>query len=122
MTLDEFKTEVEQRTGIPASMLNGSTAGEVLMIARTILDFKKEHEQDRPKTTAEQFSEWMDGTPPSKEAEALSELEDSIRPYSYKIRDGGEVTGLPDGRPAKEQFEEWFNNKTAFDPRREGIW
>ena len=25
---------------------------------------------------------------------------------------------LPDPRPAKEQFAEWFSNKTAFDPKK----
>lgn len=32
------------------------------------------------------------------------------------IRDGGEVSNMPDPRTAKDQFAEWFKKRSASDP------
>lgn len=97
MTLDEFRSEVEQQTGVPASLLDGSTAGEIVTMARTILAYKKEHEQDRPKSTKEQFAAWVDacdGIDPQDERDkALDDLARAAEAETSVLSDGERRTG-----------------------------
>lgn len=132
MTIDEVKQTIEQRTGVPASLLTGETAEENIAQAKAILAYKREHEQQRgheqppAKTTREQFADWFNaqvgGADPHDTAgAALAEIEEAARVAAggYPMtRDGGEVDGgkMPDGRTTREQFAGWFNNKTAFNP------
>lgn len=125
MTLDVIKEMIEQRTGVPASLLTGETAEENIAQAKAILAYKREHEAQRPKSTREQFADWMDsrdGIEPQDEAgAALAEIEEAARVEAGgypRIQDGGEIdtSNLPDGRPAREQFAEWLDKKTAFNP------
>ena len=123
MDNDELRQEIEQRTGVPAALLTGETSKEIITRAKTLLEYKKEGEPERPKSKLEQFAECMDelqGIEPVDEATAaLDEIRRSIAPYP-EIHDAGEVdpSRLPDPRSAKEQFAEWFSNKTAFDPTK----
>ena len=61
MTIEELKQTIEQRTGVPASFLTGETAEENIAQAKALLAYKREAQQQRPKTTAEQFSDWLGG-------------------------------------------------------------
>lgn len=116
-TIQDIKKTIEQRAGVPASLLNGETAEEVIAHAKALLAFKKEHEAQRPKSTQEQFTEWnrqLNGIETGDEAgEALADIENSLRPYAVGIRDAGEIEHAPDGRTAQEQFKEWWLEKTA---------
>ena len=114
MEITELKQEVERRTGVPAALLEGDTPEAIFKRARALLAIKEED----TRTTAEQFTGWLDGTP--EEYAALSELEDSLRPYSQNVRDGGEVTNLHVPREPKDSFADWWNEQTAYDPRRAG--
>ena len=123
MTLDVIKEMIEQRTGVPASLLTGETAEENIAQAKAILAYKREHEAQRPKSTREQFAEWLDardGIEPQDEAgAALAEIEEAARKEAGgypRIQDGGEIGNLPDARPASEQFAEWLDKKMAFNP------
>lgn len=109
--LDELKAQIETRAGIPANLLKGESQEEILAEAKALLIFKKQHEEQRPKSTREQFTEWqrkLDGIETGDEAgEALADIENSLRPYAYGIRDAGEVEHVPDGKTARQHFEDW---------------
>lgn len=126
MTLDELKQTIEQRTGVPASLLTGETAEEAVAQAKAMLAYKREHEQKRPQTTAEQFSAWAGAemgldAPQDTAGAALAEIAEAIRVErgGYPIvHDGGQIdiNRLPDPRPAKEQFAGWASQQLAFNP------
>ncbi len=142
MNVEELKQEIAQRTGVPVILLTGETAEENIAQAKAFLAYKREHEAQRPKTAQEQFSDWLGGqleekdrqtaatyglqyTPAHKDeaGAALAEIEEAARVEAGgfpKVADGGEVTGLPDARPAREQFAEWLGQKTAFNPFKDG--
>ena len=124
MDINELKSEVETRTGIPATLLTGETTEEIIAKAKAILAFKKEQEAEAPQTTAQQFSKWLKQTEGIEEVDeagqALAELEDSLRGYSLNIKDSGDpyINGkeIPDGRSTAEQFGDWMQGQLAFDP------
>lgn len=117
MTTEELKQAIEQRTGIPASLLTGETAEENIARAKALLALKKEREAERPKTAAEQFSAWLNQGAADPGADALAEIEETVKAGDYPpVKDSGEVTGLPDPRPARELFAEWLGSKIAFNP------
>lgn len=138
MTIEELKQQIEQRAGVPASLLTGETAEEVVARAKAVLAYKREYEAQRPKTAREQFADWIGAqqedkdrrtaellgrhyeAPPADPAgAALAEVAEAYRVEAggYPMtKDSGEVANMPDPRPAREQFAEWFGQKTAFDP------
>ena len=130
MTLDEFKNEVEQRTGVPASLLDGSTAGEIVTMAKTILAYKKECDVERQNTPREQFAAWLNESYGVETQNGMDEaLDDLTRTAaaencSYPVIQDGQVdtSGIPDGRTPEQQFSEWWYKKTAFDPAKKGSW
>ena len=131
MILNELKTVIEEKTGVPASLLTGKTAEEIISQARALLELKSKDEAERPKSTREQFAEWLSikqgEVLDDPENAALAEIAEAVRVENggYPvIPDGGEVTGLPDPRPAWQQFEEWFNQRTALNLNKSygGVW
>ena len=136
MSMDELKQTIEQRTGVPAEFLHGETAEETIALARALLAYKRDVEKKadalRTKSTREQFDEWFSAEygaeePQDGRTEALAEIEEAARIAGGgypRIKDGGEIdhSTLPDSRPTWQQFAEWFDNKTAFNPFKEGIW
>lgn len=103
MTIEEIKQikqTIEQRTGVPASLLTGETAEEIIAQAKALIAYKREYEQQRPKTTAEQFSDWIGGQLENTDGQTKK------------------ADNLPDPRPARRQFADWFSDwqKTEFDP------
>lgn len=127
MTIDELKQAIEQRTGVPAALLNGETAEENIALAKTLLAYKKEHEAQRPKSTSELFAEWFTAKQgiETRDAagEAMADIEEAVRVEAggYPIvKDATmDYRPLPDSRPAREQFAEWFSKKTAWDPKKD---
>lgn len=128
MNVEELRQEIEQRTGVPASFLTGETAEENIAQAKALLAYKKEcgrqYAQQQPKSTKEQFAEWYRAAADIEEPEdaagaALAEIEEAARVEAGgypRVTDGGEVGKLSDARPAKEQFEDWLKQATAFNP------
>ena len=122
MESTDIKTMISDRLGIPTALLKGETPEEDLATAKALIAFRREHEAQRPKTTAEQFGEWIreqEGIEqPDEIGAAFTELEEAIRVNSNAyphLTDGGEAH-LGDTRSAKEKFAEWIGQKTAFDP------
>lgn len=119
MTIEEIKQEISRRTGVPTSFLYGETLEENVALAKAVLLYRKEKRGSATKTTREQFAEWFSGSDEvaDRTEEAMSNLEEFYRASFYpQVDDKGEVANMPEGRPASEQFAEWFGNKTAFDP------
>ena len=129
----QVKERIQNDLGIPQDLLKGETTEEVIANAKALLAFKRQHEQTTPKTTGEQFAQWVNdryGEQERDEAgEALAQIaeEARINAGGYpQLRDGGSVLAsgaqLPDGRPAAEQFAEWMGQRMAFDPRSANGW
>lgn len=124
MNLENLKNEIEQRTGVPASLLSGETPEENIAQAKAFLAYKREYTEQQPKTAREQFADWMNAKqgidPEDTEGAALADIEEAVRVDAGgypTTKDGGEVQGnMPDPRPAREQFADWFNEKTAYNP------
>lgn len=129
MTLDEVKSAVEARTGVPADLLTGETIEENIARAKAILAYKRGCEQQRPKTTAEQFTRWMQETRGEESTDeatlALTALEEDLAEYPI-IRDSGTPyangVGIPDHRSTKEQFADFMAAQLAFDPKKKDGW
>lgn len=115
MTLEELKQTIEQNTGIPAYLLTGETTEENIAQAKALLAYRSEA-RSNPKDA---FIDWYSGERYRANA-ALADIEAAtIEPdNSYpRVRDGGSV-GAPDPRSTRDKFAEWFNNVSAFDPRK----
>ena len=62
ISLDDFKKEIQTRTGVPASLLTGETSEEVIARAKALIAYRREvSAQDQPQaqTTAQQFADWF---------------------------------------------------------------
>jgi hypothetical protein len=129
INLEELKQTIEERTGIPSKLLKGENAEEIIVSAKALLTYRREQETQRPRSTAEQFKEWIDGREGIEAQDtagaALADIEEAVRIEGGgypRITDAGEVTGLPDPRNTQQQFSEWFSNKSALDPFKKDGW
>lgn len=128
MNMENLKRAIEQRTGVPASLLTGETAEENIAQAKALLAYKREAEDSRQKDTQAQFAEWFAAftgiEQPDETAKALEDIAEAARVEAGgypRIQDGGEIdhAGMPDGRSTAEQFGEWLGRKLAFDPLKD---
>ena len=128
MNLEDLKRDIEQRTGVPAALLTGETVEENIAQAKALLAYRRENEATRPKTTAEQFADWLRAQEGIEEQDAagaaLADLEATARRAAGgypELQDGGELDHrtIPDGRSAAEQFAEWFNKTAAIDTAKD---
>lgn len=124
-TMEDFKAMISERLGVPAVLLTGESAEEDLAQAKAILAYKREQEQTRPKSHAEQFKEWFNASQgieePDETAAAFKEIEDAIGINSGaypSLSDGGEVQNVGDCRTPQEQFKDWFYDVSAYNPRK----
>lgn len=129
MTVEEIKQEINKKTGIPVYLLTGETIEENIARAKAILAYRKEqaeqYEAERPKTTSEQFADWMQAQSgeerteqPDAETQALLDLEESLQVVP-NIMDNGNAYAqkeMPDGRTTAEQFGAWMSKQFAFNP------
>lgn len=116
----EVKTMLSERLGLPISFFDGESPEEDIATAKALCAYRREHEQKKTKTPQEQFGEYMDAQMgierPDESQQIISDIEKNLMIYP-KIKDAGE-TMIGDTRSACEQFEEWFNQKAAIDPRK----
>lgn len=127
MTIDELRQEIEQRTGVPASLLTGETVEENIAQAKTLLELKREGAAQRSGNTKDQFAKWLGDqidektrqaadtfgirtAPTDPEGAALFEIERKAKREAGYIPDGGEVdyARFPDTRPNREKFKDWL--------------
>ena len=128
MNIDELKQEIEDYTGIPANMLNGETAEENIAQAKALLAYKREA-ANSDKSPREQFADWFnarEGTgTPDLAGKALADIEERIRVENggYPIvKDAGQISRVPTGTGAREQFAQWAQDKMAWNPRTKDGW
>lgn len=130
MNLDELKQTIELKTGVPAEFLKGETVEENIAQAKAFIAYKKRVEAIRPKTPREQFADWLGMETEEEQQDTASDTLDQIAEQArldaggYPIlRDGGSVNvNTGDGRSAREQFNEWIGQKTAFNPYNNDGW
>ncbi len=118
MDLEKIKQELEARTGVPGYMLTGNTPDQIFQQARELLALKEQSEAQREKTPRESFVE-MFGQSEDLSGE-IDSLEETVRIKAGgypKVEDSGEVANMPDLRPAREKFAEWFNEQIAYNPK-----
>ena len=130
--MDELKAYIEGVTGVPAALMTGTTPEEIIASARTLLAYKKTADETTPgKTTAEQFSEWLNavnGNAPESETDKaraeLDKLAEMVRTarggYPYTA-DAGEAPAPADqnaGKTPAELFAEWAATKTEYNPAK----
>lgn len=125
MTLEDIKKQIEQKTGVPASLLTGETAEEAISQAKALLSYRGQNSPEKVKSTEEKFADWFRASQgieeQDEESAALAEIAEAARIAAGdypSVRDGGEVdtSRFKDGRPAIEQFEDWFKEKDKFNP------
>lgn len=124
MNRDELKNSIEQRVGIPAELLTGEHEDEIIAQAKQLLDLKDEEKENSKEG---QFEKWFlaisgqeESNVAAEELEAIAnEVRVSLGGYPI-VKDGGQIdtSNMPDTRPAKEQFEEWFRKQSAFNPSK----
>lgn len=123
MDNNELKTTIEQQTGIPAALLDGNSADEIITRARDLLSLKRENEPAHPESTKDQFAGWISAQlwqdpPPDRATLALDKIADLFK-TAPAVFDGGEIdhTGIPDRTP-QEAFETYIKNAVAYNPQR----
>lgn len=127
MTLEELRKAIEEKTGVPVSLLRGETAESVLSLAKELITIRNNYRAHEAMTNREKFSRWFndqiqeDGEPMSNDFLALDEIAEQVRIDNGgypRTADPGEIdiSNMSDGRSTTEHFEEWFNKQMAFDP------
>lgn len=102
MNLDVLRQVIEEKTGVPAALLNGETVEENLAQAKSLLAYRREHEAEPVRSTKEQFEEWFSGQDPKDHAsKALADI-------ASLAEDGKEDT-----RSTAEQFGEWLQGRMS---------
>lgn len=126
MNIDELKTAIEQGTGVQASLLTGETSEEVIAQAKAFLAFKKESEDRRPKSTAEQFGSWFNAVQgieePDEAGAALASIQEAVRVAEGgypRVPDGGTPQNIEYRQDPRDAFKEWFGDVSAYDPRKD---
>ena len=113
--LISIKKKISEVTGLPEDIINGNDAAEAFKTAKALLVYY-DQEAAAKKTTREQFADWFsDKYGPAEVVPdtmaALNVLENQML-QNPVVMDGGTVQNIPpaDGRPAREQFADWFES------------
>ena len=105
MVVDDLKRTISERTGIPEQLLSENTAEELITKAKTLLSLRKEQEEQQPKSTREQFAEWVGQEKPDSAGLALAEIESDLKLSTIVypiVYDGGEVDYSVPKTPVEE--------------------
>ena len=133
MTLDELKSTIEQRTGIPASLLQGTEPNEVIAYAKNLASFAKPTAPASPigadgqtKSARDMFGDWAQqtsffgGRTENDEGtgaiQALDQIEAELsKPYPAPP-DGGEAPHNFIMQRARDMFVEWSRDALSYNP------
>ena len=132
MTIEELKNTIEQRTGIPANLLQGTEPKEVITYARNLAGFAKPSAPASPigddgqtKSARDTFADWVDQNffggreEPDEGAgaiQALDQIEAELsKPYPAPP-DGGEASHNFIKPSLRDQFVEWSRDALAYNP------
>ena len=125
MTTEDIKNRIQETLGVPASLLTGETEEELIAQAKALLIYRRDAEAKRPKTTTEQFIDFMNAREgneqPDTTGQALASIEEAakIDAGGYPIiRDGGEAITGTHKKSARDAFADFASKKLAFNPFR----
>jgi len=113
MTIDELKQELEQKTGVPATLLHGESAEENIAQCKALLAYKRDQGEQ---STAVQFADWSarffgEQTGHEKAEATLFDIEERLRAEAgfINVRDGGEVDRGEKtyNLPPISEFDDW---------------
>ena len=113
MSIDELKQNIEQRTGVPAAIIQGETSEEVIAHAKALLAFKLQEDAKAGRTesrpTKELFAMWINGEEEKLDPNiALANIE---KENSYpNLKDSGELPAGVQKESTQQLFAQWFNN------------
>lgn len=121
MEIEKIRETIEQRTGIPASLLTGQTAEENITQARNLYEFRKKNETEKPKSGQDRFADWLrsaQGIETNDEVStALDEIAENVRVGSggYPIvPDGGDYpVNQIDVRTPQQMFAEYIREVSS---------
>ena len=125
--VDAIKKAIEERVGIPADLLKSETPEALIMEARSLLDYKRQYENGRPKSNREQFAAWLGevrGDPQTDEPgaaleEIATETADKLRGYpQLKDAPADDIVAQYDNRASLDKFREWLDTVGSFDPAK----
>lgn len=103
MTLEQLKTEISTRTGVPLELLTATTPEASIEQARELLALKGQTK--KPQTTGEQFAAWLTG---ESSDDGLAALDQLFGGYPA-VPDGGSPVFYPDAPKTRDQFSAWFD-------------
>lgn len=129
MNLNELKKKIEEKTGIPAALISGTTPGECFDYARKLAAFRggealRTEDAGAGKATRDKFADYFTGIgygeAPKQESfiDRVESAIEEISPNYPNLPDHGEAAHIPSGRSAAEAFAEYFNGVFSFDPSR----
>jgi len=95
-TTEELKREASEKNGIPAELIQGETAEEIAAHAAALAAYKRDK---RP--TREKFAARIQAETP--EYPTVKDADETTPTYTEDTR---------------SQFEEWFKDISAFQPRK----
>ena len=121
MTIEEIKSAVEQKTGIPAALLYGTTEAEIFSYARQLAAFKggaapDAEGSDSSKTARDIFADYAAGIGlcEARQPESLIDRVESaikeISPEYPASKDGGEAQHAYNAPSTAVQFGDWFQS------------
>lgn len=109
-TIEELKRAASEKSGVPAELIQGETPEEIAAHAAALAAYKVERYREKP--TREKFAAWLNGTIPEEPAGTAEET------TAYPtVKDAGE-TKVAYKEDTRKQFEEWFKDISAFQPRK----
>lgn len=132
MTIEELKNTIEQKTGIPASLLQGTGPNEVIAYAKNLANFAKPSvpaspigDDSQQKSSRDTFADWANQNffggrvEPDEGAgvmQALDQIEAELsKPYPA-TPDGGEASHNFIKPSLRDQFVEWSRDALAYNP------
>lgn len=130
MRLEDLKMIISEKTDIPVEILTGNNEDQVLDCARWILTERARNHSTSGRSVRDQFADWFNARTGEEShhtpLDELSRIEETLKAEtrSYPvIKDNGDPYSDPvhmsDPRSPREQFESWFRELTAYDPRKE---
>lgn len=117
ISLDDFKKEIQTRTGVPVNLLTGETGEEIIAQAKALLAYKREVTEEH-RTPAQQFADWFRSNTHLSESHyypvnpPAPEPQEGVASGYPSLPNPGEPAGiLPEyyGTTA-QQFSQWLCN------------
>lgn len=110
MTIEDLKKKIEEKTGVPAILLNGESLDENITQAKALISYKRKEERKKNENTRDQFALWCD--PESDpDLQAINAIETEMQKETI-INDDQSGSGEKKHQEnAKEAFVSWLGGE-----------